>query len=583
MQPILDMLSSIDTFFHSARRGRGDGGRLDGRQHRVRSRSKVGPHPPCRGCGSGKSARVVEGVRHEFHRRPESILLTGRFVPVARVAVNMTAGASRLPYRRFLLLSLASASAWACVSVTIAVLVGAFVTPEPLLATTIAVMIALVGGDRSRSRHSLEKTRSPAERERMSTVTPPRWRSALRVLERSGPPRPFAVVGWITVGAMAVGLFWLSVPTLVALYDLTLPIAFALSSLQCVTLPFVIRFPRSAMLLHVACIVLIGTFTRDSMIDGFWPVPVANLLTLASILILLGLREDWVIAVSAWWLSFLAMTVVVVLNSNALSTESEWGVDVLVSVTVTLIALVVSIFIGQRGRVRETLAAAKRDVELEQARRETVEERARIARELHDVVAHSMSIVHIQAESAGYRVNDLDGARAEFTDIARSARSALGEMRRLLQALHPDDGGTLYAPQPTIGDIPELVAGAEKVGSPVTFESDVEAGTVSPVIELTAYRIVQEALSNVIRHAPHASVGVLLHAGTDVVEVSVHNSAPPHGHRIGRSSTPSGGHGLRGMRERVALVQGDIEQIPLPDGGFLITARLPTTRQKDIE
>jgi signal transduction histidine kinase len=382
---------------------------------------------------------------------------------------------------------------------------------------------------------------------------------------------------------MAVGLFWLSVPTLVALYDLALPVAFGLSSLQCATLPLAIRFPRSAMLLHIACIVLIGTVTRDSMIDGFWPVPVANLLTLASILILLGLREDWVVGVSAWWLSFLAMTVVVVLNSNALSTESEWGVDVLVSVTVTLIALVVSIFIGQRGRVRETLAAAKRDVELEQARRETVEERARIARELHDVVAHSMSIVHIQAESAQYRVNDLDAARAEFTDIARSARSALGEMRRLLQALHPDDGETLYAPQPTIGDIPALIAGAEKVGSPVTFVSDVRTGALSPVIELTIYRIVQEALSNVIRHAPQSAVEVALREGQDAVEVRVHNSAPPRTDRGDPSPTPSGGHGLRGMRERVALVQGDIEQSLLPDGGFLITARLPTTAQEDTE
>jgi signal transduction histidine kinase len=366
------------------------------------------------------------------------------------------------------------------------------------------------------------------------------------------------------------------------LYDLPLPIAFGLSSLQCVTLPLAIRFPRSAMLVHVACIVLIGTFTRDSMTDGFWPVPVANLLTLASILILLGLREDSVVAISAWWLSFLAMTVVVVLNGNALATESEWGVDVLVSVTVTLIALVVSLFIGQRGRIRETLAAAKRDVELEQARRETVEERARIARELHDVVAHSMSIVHIQAESARYRVNDLDGAREEFVDIARSARSALGEMRRLLHALHPDDGETLYAPQPTIDDIPALIAGAEKVGSPVTFVSDVEVGALSPIVELTAYRIVQEALSNVIRHAPHAAVEISLSAGPDVVTLRVHNSAPPRSSRVDRPSPPSSGHGLRGMRERVALVEGDIEQTPLPDGGFLITARLPTTSRKDI-
>lgn len=94
----------------------------------------------------GRWTPIMDGVRRELHERPESILLTGRFVPVARVVVNMAAGAARLPYRRFVLLSLASAAAWACVSVLIAVLVGAFITPEPLLATTIAVTIALTGG-----------------------------------------------------------------------------------------------------------------------------------------------------------------------------------------------------------------------------------------------------------------------------------------------------------------------------------------------------------------------------------------------------------------------------------------------------
>jgi membrane protein DedA with SNARE-associated domain len=94
----------------------------------------------------GRWTPIIAGVRREMHERPESILLTGRFVPVARVVVNMAAGASRLPYRRFLVLSLASAAAWACVSVLIAVFVGTFITPQPLLATAIAVGIALTGG-----------------------------------------------------------------------------------------------------------------------------------------------------------------------------------------------------------------------------------------------------------------------------------------------------------------------------------------------------------------------------------------------------------------------------------------------------
>lgn len=101
------------------------------------------PFPWLRG---GRRAAAVERVRSEFHRRPESIILTGRFVPVARVLVNLTAGAARLPYRRFVVLSLASATAWASVSALLAVLVGALVTTQPLLGTTIAVAIALTGG-----------------------------------------------------------------------------------------------------------------------------------------------------------------------------------------------------------------------------------------------------------------------------------------------------------------------------------------------------------------------------------------------------------------------------------------------------
>jgi signal transduction histidine kinase len=185
-----------------------------------------------------------------------------------------------------------------------------------------------------------------------------------------------------------------------------------------------------------------------------------------------------------------------------------------------------------------------------------------------------MSIVHMQAESARYRIADLEGATAEFDDIARSARAALREMRQLLAALHPHEDGTLYRPQPTIADVPTLIRGAEKVGSAVRFDSDVAPEAVSPLVQLTAYRIVQEALSNVMRHAPLAAVDVTLRQHPDSIEVRVRNDPSPDG----RASTPeAGGHGLRGMRERVALLSGEIEQAPLPDGGFLVFARLPTS------
>ncbi|WOF22884.1 histidine kinase [Microbacterium betulae] len=410
-------------------------------------------------------------------------------------------------------------------------------------------------------------------------------RQLVRLVEgRRGPrPRTLMIRGWIALVAGAVVLFWVSVPSLVVDYDLALPVAFLLASVQCVTLPLAVRLPRCAMIVHVVGIMLIGWLTRGSLEDDFWPVPVPNLLALTAILIVLGLREEWIVSVSAWWLSFLAMTVVVVLSDGDLTSLSEWGVDVMVSVTVTLIALAVSITVGQRGRVRRIIADAKRDVELEQARRAAVEERARIARELHDVVAHSMSIVHIQAESARYRVADLPAAQGEFTDIARSARAALGEMRQLLAALHPEDEKAFYAPQPTVADIPDLIRSTEKVGSPVAFSSDVEPGAVSPLVELTAYRIVQEALSNVIRHAPHAAVQVTLRRGPLALDVRIRNDPPPPSDAPARRIAETGGHGLRGMRERVALLKGEVEQRPLENGGYLVAARLPTTAGEESE
>lgn len=389
-------------------------------------------------------------------------------------------------------------------------------------------------------------------------------------------PQPLGAVAWIVVFAVSVVLFWFAVPALVGFYDVPLPTAFVIATVQCTALPTAVRLPRTAVVIQIAAIVVVGLVTRGEMADEVWPLPPPNLLALIALLVIVGLREEWFVSVAAWWLSFLAMTAVVFVSVPDIGSPALWGVDVLVAVSATLVALVVAIFIGQRRRVRAMIAEARRDVELEQARRETVEERARIARELHDVVAHSMSIVHIQAESARYRVHALEDARAEFTDIARSARSALTEMRQLLGALRPEGGDPVYSPQPTIADIPLLIAGAERVGSPVTFTNSADPASVSPLVQLTAYRIVQEALSNVIRHAPLAAVVVSLRSTADSLHIAVRNDPPPGGTKPPRIDD-TGGHGLSGMRERVVLLHGDIEQTPLPDGGYFIGARLPLT------
>ncbi|HEY0259572.1 MAG TPA: histidine kinase [Lacisediminihabitans sp.] len=388
--------------------------------------------------------------------------------------------------------------------------------------------------------------------------------------------RPFSLVGWIGVITVSVIVFWASAPSLIGFYDLPPAIAFALATVQCATIPLAVRFPRSSVALHLATIAYLGVATRLE-VDEFWPLSIPALLALTSMLVVVGLRERWTVSIGAWWLSFFTMVILVAAFSQTPGrSKGDWGFDVLASITVTLIALATSVAIGQRHRVRALLAEARRDVELEQALRLGAEERARIARELHDVVAHSMSVVHIRAESAQYRLADLDPAAArEFADIARSARSALREMRQLLGALRPGTGEKALAPQPTIADIGSLIENAGTVGTDASYRSSVDEQFVPPLVQLTVYRIVQEALSNAIRHAPLAAARVEITGDAATITVVVENdppgSLPP---REGRQPE-LGGQGLRGMRERVALLDGHITQQPLATGGFRVMATIP--------
>lgn len=213
--------------------------------------------------------------------------------------------------------------------------------------------------------------------------------------------------------------------------------------------------------------------------------------------------------------------------------------------------------------------------EEERARRTLLEERSRIARELHDVVAHHMSVISIQAQVAPHLVeNPSEELKENLAGIRANALEALTELRRVLGVLrseHPDDPAAQHHPQPTLDELGGLVDNVRAAGLDVTTEIAGIRRPLSPGLELTAYRIVQEALSNCLRHAPGSRVEVGVTYGPRDLHLCVANSAPA------RPAPPSlgAGHGLLGMRERAGMLGGELAAGPRPAGGYEVTAVLP--------
>jgi signal transduction histidine kinase len=234
-----------------------------------------------------------------------------------------------------------------------------------------------------------------------------------------------------------------------------------------------------------------------------------------------------------------------------------------------LAILVIGDQVRRRREVQRALAEEEERSELAQARRAVAEERNRIAREMHDVVAHHMSLIAVRAETAVYRIEGVPPAVAEeLQAIAGSSREALTEMRRLLGVLR-DDSVALTEPQPTLDELSGLVREAREAGVQVEF-SPLPATPVPPGVGLAAFRIVQEALSNARRHATGAPVTIAIRKhGSDLV-VFVRNEP------TGGPPAPEGkGHGLLGMRERAAAVGGTLQAGPAPDGAYVVVATLP--------
>ena len=238
--------------------------------------------------------------------------------------------------------------------------------------------------------------------------------------------------------------------------------------------------------------------------------------------------------------------------------------------TVSLIAYALQ----RRGKRAAELAerAALLEHEREETERAAVaEERRRIARELHDVIAHSVTLMTVQAGAARLLLaEDPQRARGPVLSVEETGRHALAELRRLLEVLRRDEGEASLAPQPGLARIDDLLARARRAGLPVELAVAGEPRVLPPGIDLTAYRIVQEALTNAHKHAGPARAHVFLRYGIEALELEVTNDgrrAPNGGDGVG--------HGLVGMRERVALYDGTFEAGPRVGGGYTVRARLP--------
>ncbi len=235
-------------------------------------------------------------------------------------------------------------------------------------------------------------------------------------------------------------------------------------------------------------------------------------------------------------------------------------------------------YIGRRIRIRgdylrllqERAAQLEREQESE-ARRAVAEERTRIARELHDVVAHQVSLMTVQAGAAKTVAgDDPAGALQAMEAVEQAGRQALGELRHLLGVLRPEAEVDGLGPQPSLADVPGLVEHLREAGLEVALAMDGVQTDLPARVELSTYRIVQEALTNVLKHAgPSARTEVRLSTDNHGVVVEVLDN----GH--GATILPGSGHGIVGMRERVQLLGGSLDAGPRPGGGFQVVAHLP--------
>ncbi|GGW44536.1 sensor histidine kinase [Streptomyces griseoloalbus] len=398
-----------------------------------------------------------------------------------------------------------------------------------------------------------------------------------RALLAGASRRWVRLLPWGVAFVLCVALLPTTIQVLSADYGLNGGIASALAVAQAAPLLLAVVRPLRAWYVILTADVAgaLALLTVDFEERLLWPFPPMEIVGYVGLCLALAGRERRRTLLLVWLATAGA--------NIGLGFAAPYGASAK-SVLLTMlsgVALLLGGALRERYEVQRRLAEQETISEAERERRTLLEERARIARELHDVVAHHMSVITVQADTAAYRLDGLPpDVREEFTSIAATARESLGEMRRLLGVLRNEEAHGELAPQPGLTRIGQMVEATMRAGVPVEFTPcDTD---VPEAVGLSAYRIVQEALANVVRHAPGAPtrVSVTESVAQDGARLTVLvvNGPPPEPPAAPLEEGGTG-HGLVGMRERVRLAGGSLDAGPLPDGGFRVAAQLPLSRE----
>lgn len=394
----------------------------------------------------------------------------------------------------------------------------------------------------------------------------------MTLMDRTARGTSRRAVGLFVLAGVGVVLLSVLVPIQSLLYGTVLPASFLLGAAICGAPLLSVVLPRVAIVLFSAAAFVLPLVASPGH-DPVWPWPwsVPALIAFAVFVGVVTFLHGWLLGLIPLLVGIAGSLVAALLVPSA-ADATAMAADLIVASSVAGVAYLVALLVSGRVRVGEELTREREISAAEQSRRVLVEERTRIARELHDVVAHSMSVIQVQASTAKYRVPGLaEDAAAEFDDIAATARGSLVEMRRLLGVLRTEDQVAELAPQQGLDDLPALADGLRRVGADITLSMDRgdEGVPVPPTVQIAAFRIVQEAMSNAVRHAPGAPIVVDVRVDATAVQLRIHN---------GPAQSPGehgAGHGLRGMLERAALLDGTLDAGPDRAGGWLVTAVLP--------
>ncbi|MCP3755357.1 sensor histidine kinase [Streptomyces sp. TBY4] len=390
-------------------------------------------------------------------------------------------------------------------------------------------------------------------------------------LPRMSKPRWLAWLPHVVLLYLAVAFYVVTAEQLSNHYEVHGPVRPWLAALVGGSIVVAMRWPMAGYWTGLTAAGLIAWQIHGHVGQGqSWPWMPAGLFAFAPVLLLVSLRVPPRVTAGA-----VAVAVACTGLAEALFRPEQSG-------TGTPGAALLFSFTGLLGYAlratrltRTQLVEQETLTEEERARRTLLEERSRIARELHDVVAHHMSVISIQAQVAPYLVeNPSEELKENLAGIRANAVEALTELRRVLGVLRselPGEEAVPHHPQPTLAELDGLVDNVRGAGLEVTVEVAGIRRPLSPGVELTAYRIVQEALSNCLRHAPGSRVEVGIAYGPRDVHLCVANSAPT------RPAPPSAGagHGLLGMRERAGMLGGELAAGHRPDGGYEVSAVLP--------